>query len=179
MAASGIEIERKYLLDRLPAIPAGAVRWRIEQGYLAPSKLNLESTATAPRVGDAEFGYGRLRRVTLDDGSIICTHTVKSGVGVQRAEREREITLAEFARHWPRTEHRRLRKTRWRIPHGGVIWEIDDLENGWIALAEVELETPDQPVAPPQWLAPHIVREVTDDPAYTNSALSERVTSVW
>ena len=44
---------------------------------------------------------------------------------------------------------------------------------------EVELETPDQPVTPPQWLAPHIVREVTDDPAYTNSALSERVKAVW
>jgi CYTH domain-containing protein len=72
-----------------------------------------------------------------------------------------------------------LRKTRWRVPHGGVTWEIDDIENGWIALAEVELEAPDQPVTPPQWLAPHIIREVTDDPAYNNSALAERARSVW
>lgn len=178
MAALGIEIERKYLLDRLPPLPAGAERWRIEQGYLLPAAQKLEITASGT-TSDVEFAFGRLRRTVMPDGSIVHTHTVKTGMGVRRSEHEREITPREFDQHWPRTEGRRIRKTRWRIPHGDVVWEIDDLEDGWIALAEVELERPDQPVSPPQWLAPHIVREVTDDSAYTNAALAERVKTVW
>jgi CYTH domain-containing protein len=129
------------------------------------------------RPEDIPFAYGRLRRNVRPDGSVKHTHTLKTGTGLQRAEREREIAQGDFERHWPRTEGRRVRKTRWRVPHGQVVWEIDDLEDGWMTLAEVELESPDQVVSPPAWLAPRIVREVTDDPTYTNSALAERLGS--
>jgi CYTH domain-containing protein len=172
---AGIEIERKYLLDAMPAIPEGAEQWKIEQGYLSPWPAPSERDHTDLAPGDIEFGYGRLRRSVMPDGSIVCTHTVKTGTGLQRAEKERIITKKEFERHWPRTERRRLRKIRWRMPHGGMTWEIDDIENGFMILAEVEMETPDQPAAPPAWLASHIVREVTDDPTYTNSAIAERL----
>ncbi|HVP73524.1 MAG TPA: hypothetical protein VMS30_07290 [Phycisphaerales bacterium] len=178
-APRGVEIERKYLLDRMPSIPLGAERWIIEQGYLSAKPPQRDANSQPLTASDLEMAFGRLRRTVLPDGAVACTHTVKVGSGIQRAERERSISESEFRQHWPRTEARRLRKTRWRVPHGGVTWEIDDIENGWIVLAEVELETPDQAVTPPQWLASHIVREVTDDPSYTNSALSERVTSVW
>lgn len=181
MPAHGIEIERKYLLDRLPPLPPGAEQWAIEQGYLLPAaqKFEVDVRRGTLAANDVEFAFGRLRRTGMPDGSIVLTHTVKTGSGVRRSEHEREITAREFELHWPRTEGRRIRKTRWRVPHGDVVWEIDDLENGWIALAEVELETPDQPVSPPGWLAPHIVREVTDDPSFTNSALAERLKAVW
>jgi adenylate cyclase len=168
----GFEIERKYLLDAMPDLPSGAEPWKIEQGYLSPSRPPIDQ---APRVDDVEFGYGRLRRTIMPDGSVVCTHTLKIGSGLQRMEQEREISHQDFERHWPRTEGRRLSKTRWRVKHGAVTWEVDDIENGWLAVAEVELETPDQVVTTPQWLAEHIVREVTDDVMYTNSSIAERV----
>jgi adenylate cyclase len=172
---AGFEIERKYLLDRLPAIPTGAECWRIEQGYLAAAAPQYAIDAAPASASDLQMAFGRLRRTVTSDGTVRCTHTIKTGSGLQRAEREREIAGGEFEKHWPRTEGRRLRKTRWRVPHGEVTWEIDDIEEGWIVLAEVELETADQVVTPPQWLAAHIVREVTDDPTFTNSAIAERI----
>jgi len=176
MPATGIEIERKYLLDEMPALPEGAEPWQIEQGYLSPWSSPRAADGKGLSSADVEFGYGRLRRSVMPDGSVVCTHTVKTGSGLQRAERERVISQRDFERHWPRTQGRRLRKTRWRVPHGGVMWEIDDIEQGFMTLAEVELETPDQAVTAPAWLAQHIVREVTDDPMYTNSAIAERLT---
>jgi CYTH domain-containing protein len=171
----GFEIERKYLLDAMPEVPDGAQRWSIEQGYLSPATPAPRTRGDDVRTADSQFDYGRLRRTVVANTSVVCTHTVKVGSGVKRFEHERTITQEEFDRHWPRTLGRRLAKTRWRVQHGAVIWEIDDIHNDPLVLAEVELETPDQPVTPPQWLAAHIVREVTDDPAYTNSAIAERV----
>ncbi len=171
----GFEIERKYLLDAMPAVPGCAERWHIEQGYLSPSIPADRTRGDDVRPEDMQFEYGRLRKTVMPDGSAVCTHTVKVGSGVKRFEHEREISPADFERHWPRTLGRRLSKTRWRVRHGSVIWEIDDILNDPLVLAEVELETPDQPVTPPQWLAEHIVREVTDDQSFTNSAIAERV----
>jgi CYTH domain-containing protein len=59
------------------------------------------------------------------------------------------------------------------VPEGGVAWEIDEfLDRDGLWLAEVELETVDQVVQPPEWLREVIEREVTDDPTYTNYALA-------
>lgn len=162
------EIERKFLLDSMPAIPAGADVWRIEQGYLNPH-------ATSPqRAADGLVG-GRLRRVTLPDGTIECTHTIKSGIGMVRMETERVITPDLFARHWPATAGRRLAKTRHRVRDGQVLWEIDVFDQLDLILAEVELPSANFDVALPPWVRPHIAREVTDDPFYTNAAIAARI----
>ncbi len=151
-----VEIERKYLLDRMPAIPAGAELWRIEQGYLSP-------------------GPGRLRRVRLADGSVVCTHTVKTGKGVVREETERTIPEGEFEKMWPQTAGRRLRKNRYRVAYGGMTWEIDEFEGLNLVLAEIELDRADATVSFPAWLKPHVIKDVTDDPAFTNASIAERL----
>jgi CYTH domain-containing protein len=56
----------------------------------------------------------------------------------------------------------------------GLAWEIDVFEDRPLVLAEVELPSADAEAPPPAWLARHVVREVTDDPAYANSALARR-----
>lgn len=162
-----MEIERKYLLREMPAIPdvQQAEIWLIEQGYLEPNH------ASALR-------EGRLRRTTLSDGSIECFHTIKRGVGVVREEFENRITSAEFEEAWPRTTGARLRKTRFRFPVGGLIWEIDVFEGIDLVLAEVELPASDTPVEFPAWLEPCVVREVTDDPAFTNASIARRMGQV-
>ena len=62
-----VEIERKYVLDTMPALPDGARRVEIEQGYVR---------------GDG--APERLRRSKRADGSVVCTHTVKEGRGLVR-----------------------------------------------------------------------------------------------
>ena len=170
--AVALEIERKYLLDRLPALPDHAEAVRIEQGY-----LDLETlTADANVMGGepAEVG-GRVRRAVTTDGSVICTHTLKRGIGLVREELQRTITTAQFERVWGDPATFRLRKTRYRVEAGDRLWEIDDFDDFDVVLAEVELPAADAEATIPPWLADHIVREVTDEPAFTNHAIARRL----
>jgi adenylate cyclase len=153
-----LEIERKFLLSGMPALPEHAVAHRMEQGYLPEDR-------------------GRLRRATGPDGAPVCTLTFKTGVGLVRGEEQRRIPEAEFLQQWPRTEGRRLLKTRYKVEEAGFVWEIDRYDDLDLVLAEVELPAPDTAVTPPDWLRPHIVREVTDDPAYQNYEIALRLAS--
>jgi len=156
-----LEIERVYLLRAMPDLPEGAESWAIEQGYLPP----------AARGGDLE---GRLRRITDGAGRRRHLLTRKQGVGLVRVEEEREISAEAFERDWPRTRGRRLRKTRHRVEHGGLVWEVDRFESLELVLAEVELPATDTVIDLPAWLAAQIEREVTEEPAYRNFELARR-----
>jgi adenylate cyclase len=168
MAGGPLEIERKYLLRSVPQVPPNAEVWRIEQGYF---DFNAKPASPDPDGLDV----GRIRRTTMPDGTVVCTHTVKSGVGLVRQEIEREISLEAFERAWPRTQGRRLRKVRHRVRDADLIWEIDVFASVDLALAEVELPTPDTPSPFPKWLQPCIDREVTGEPAYSNAAIAFRL----
>jgi adenylate cyclase len=164
-----IEIERTYLLDGLPALPASAEVLHIEQGYLP------EQVETAEEGRDRISG-GRIRRAVSSDGSVRITHTIKTGRGLLRTEVERSITATQFERYWPQTAGRRLRKTRYRVPDASgaaeVVWEIDAFEEFDLVLADVELRSADQEIVFPDWLSLHIVREVTEDASYRNYSLA-------
>ena len=161
-----IEIERKFLLNRMPSILASAQVLRIEQGYLP------DDGSSRPTPG---IHRGRLRRTTLPDGSTIYTHTIKSGEGMVRREDEREISIQQFEQAWPGTIGRRLTKTRRQVRDGGLVWEVDDFRDIDLVLAEVELPAADAEIRIPAWLKPHIVREVTDEPQYTNVYIALRM----
>ena len=172
-AKDGREIERVWVLRAMPAVPSDAEVevWEIEQGYLAPEAA---SEAELARLG---FPEGRLRRVVGPSGAERFFHTVKRGAGVVREEIEREITRAEFDAAWPHTRGRRLAKTRHRVRDGGLVWEVDlfrDLRAGDapLVMAEVELSDAEERFEMPAWLAPLVVREVSEDARYRNSALA-------
>lgn len=120
---------------------------------------------------------GRLRRMTLPDGSIRCTHTIKRGDGLVREEVEREISEAEFERHWPATEGRRLTKTRHVVPFGGFTWEVDEFIGLPLVLAEVELRSAADTPPIPAWIRSEIVRDVTEEKSYRNYELALRLGS--
>jgi len=156
-----IEIERKYLLRDVPDFPDGMQVIRIEQGYL--------------RTDENDSHVGRVRRSTFDDGRVVCKHTVKRGFGLVREETERELTDEQFADFWPHTEGRRLTKTRHVLTIGEVVWMIDVFDQMDLVIAEAEVPTVDTPSPAPDWLEPLIVREVTEDLAYTNANLARQI----
>lgn len=165
-----LEIERTYLLDRMPELPPGAIELRIEQGYLP------EPPAGAPEHDDPRWIHeGRLRRVIAPDGTVRCVHTIKRGSGLVRSEIECEISIEAFERAWPRTAGRRLRKRRYRVESDGRCWEVDAFDDLDLVLAEVELPDPEAAVVIPDWLQPRIVREVTDEKQYRNYELALRL----
>jgi adenylate cyclase len=156
-----LEIERTYLLDRLPLLlPPRSPAYRIEQGYLDPTQADVE---------------GRIRRTRKPDGTVTHVHTVKTGMGLVRTEVEKDLTAAEFERLWPATAGRRIVKTRHKVKDGERTWEIDEFEGVDLVLAEVELPSADTEVAIPAWLAPHVVRDVTEESTYRNFEIAKRL----
>jgi CHAD domain-containing protein/CYTH domain-containing protein len=154
-ARAGFEIERKYLLRRLPPL-AGATRVQeIDQGWLPGVRLRE-----------------RIRRAR-EESTIRYSRTLKLGEGVVRVEIEEPTTEEVFERLWPLTKDCRIRKRRYDVPCGELTWEIDEFLDRELCLAEVELASPEARPELPEWLAPLVVREVTDDARYTNLALAE------
>ena len=158
-AREGLEIERKYLLRFVPEAARDG-RWvDIAQGYLPGSRLQE-----------------RIRRVSIHHGSgrkdIHFYRTVKLGEGVARTEVEEETTEAIFLAMWPLTKRRRLRKRRFEVDVDGRTWEIDEFRNRDLVLAEIELDSEDDEVMFPDWLAPAVQREVTGEPEFLNINLA-------
>jgi adenylate cyclase len=148
------EIERKFLVTdegwRGAALGPGL---RLRQGYLPNG-----GAATAPVV-----------RVRLagEDGFL----TIKGPGLLSRAEFEYPIPAAEAeAMLATLCIPPVLEKTRTRVAHGGLVWEVDVFAGhlAGLVLAEVELDAADQAFMRPDWAGP----EVTGDPRYMNNALA-------
>lgn len=150
-----VEIERKYLLLGLPEVCQGVTPKTLDQGYLPGQRL-----------------IERVRRIT-DGAQAKYLRTVKLGRGVRRVEVEEECSRDVFEALWALTEGKRVRKRRFVVPEGDLAWEIDELLDRELVLAEIELPSEDTEVAIPEWLAPYVVREVTDEPAYVNVNLAQ------
>jgi CYTH domain-containing protein len=153
--APSVEIERKYLLRALPEAVRGAQSMELDQGYLPGEKLRE-----------------RVRR-QRDGGGEKYWRTIKLGKGVSRIEVEEPATREVFVALWAATEGQRVRKRRYLMPVGERTWEIDDFLDRELVLAEIELGSPDEHVELPGWLAPYVVREVTEEPEFLNLNLAK------
>jgi adenylate cyclase len=152
----GKEIERKFLV-RGEEWRALAVGVRYRQGYLSTVK---ERTVRVRTVG--ERGYLTVKGIT---------------VGATRKEFEYEIPAADAAALLELCEQPLVEKVRYRIPAGGLTWEVDEFEgvNRGLIVAECELASEDQRIELPPWIG----AEVTGDPRYFNSNLIAHPFTAW
>jgi len=152
--AADVEIERKYLLSGLPASLEGRPYREIEQGYIPGERLKE-----------------RIRRVRWH-GDEWYVRTVKVGSGIRRIELQDDTDRKTFKVLWPLTRGRRVIKRRYRVPEAGLVWEVDEFTDRDLVLAEVELPSEDIKPRLPDWIAPYVVREVTDESEYLNINLA-------
>ncbi len=148
----GKEIERKYVVDQAAWKPQDAGT-HFKQGYLNSQKE-------------------RVVRVRIEGDRAKLTIKGPS-VGVTRSEFEYPVPVEDAAILLDNLcEQPLIDKHRHKETHGGKTWEIDVFhgDNEGLVVAEIELDDPDADVVLPSWVG----REVTDDPAYTNGALSRR-----
>lgn len=70
-----------------------------------------------------------------------------------------------------------IEKVRYRIPYEGFIWEVDEFlgENAGLVVAEIEVSREEEIFMKPGWVG----EEVTNDPRYLNSNLSNRPFNTW
>lgn len=151
-----VEIERKFLVHGHPwhTWNTGTV---YQQGYLAKGRHAM----TRVRVAGAQ-GYLTIKGKTE---------------GISRLEFEYQIPHEDALALLQLCESRIISKTRYLYVYEGHTWEVDvfNEDNEGLVLAEIELQTADEPFQKPSWLG----AEVSHDPRYFNSSLSKNPWSHW
>ena len=160
-----VEIERKFLVTS-DAWRAQAVRaQRMLQGYLIDASLVQTQTGTRcslrVRIG-GETAWLNIKSATL---------------GVERLEYDYPIPVADAERMLGDFCNGVVEKVRHYVPHAGLIFEVDEFlgGNAGLVVAEVELQSADQPIDKPVWLG----HEVTHHLRYYNLNLLEYPYSRW
>lgn len=148
-----IEIERKFLVDK---------RKLFKLNYLSEVQLAQGYLSNNPTV--------RVR-LTENNGFLTIKSLTK---GISRQEFEYEIPHEDAEQLLKLCGRNVLKKYRRTIEYGGHIWEIDFFMGrlAGLVLAEVELNSPDEPLELPDW----VTKEVSGDARYYNSSL---VKSNW
>lgn len=146
------EIERKFLIRKLPQDVHKYASKKIIQGYLAITEDGTEV---------------RLRKIGKD-----YFQTIKSGKGLKREEVETKLTKRQFDTLWPLTEGKKIEKKRYDIPDGDWIIELDiyagPLEGLLTAEVEFKSQEDSKTFTPPAWMG----QEVTLDDRYRNRNLA-------
>ncbi|MEO5346393.1 MAG: CYTH domain-containing protein [Magnetococcus sp. YQC-9] len=153
----GKEIERRFLVknDGWRGLGEGV---EFQQGFLSTVKERVVRVRIA----------GEMATLTLKGIS----------EGFSRLEFEYPIPKAEAQsildnlceRPW-------IEKTRYRIPIGDLVWEVDEFRgaNSGLIMAEVELTNENQLVELPDWIG----REVSTDARFFNANLVHTPFSLW
>ena len=154
----GTEIERKFLVkdDRWRAGASEGRRYR--QGYL------VVGPPMAIRVRIAgDKALLNIKKATRE----IARDEFEYPIPLEDAE----AILAGLC------EGHIIEKTRYKVPFGGLTWEIDVFEgvNAGLVAAEVELDSETQRFERPAWLG----EEVSRDARYLNSSLSRNPYTLW
>ena len=154
-----IEIERKFLVLSTDFKNEAISEKRIVQGF-----LNTDPERTV--------------RVRIKGASGFLTIKGKSNEsGTSRFEWEKEIDITEAEHLLKLCEAGVLEKTRYEIPVGKHVYEVDEFygENLGLIVAEVELASENEAYKKPDWLG----QEVTGEVKYYNSQLSRKSFKEW
>jgi len=154
-----IEIERKFLVlsDAYKAEATDATR--IAQGYIG----TVPGRTVRVRIR-GEKGYLTIKGNSTTDG-------------LSRYEWEKEIPLSEAEELMALCEPGIIDKTRYLVPCGDHVFEVDEFygDNEGLVIAEVELGSPDEPFDRPAWLG----EEKTGDKHYYNKYLTKHPFRTW
>ena len=153
------EIERKFLVRSDTYKSEASMTAEICQGF-----LNRDPRRTV--------------RVRLKgDHGFITVKGMSNKAGTTRFEWEKEISSEEAEQLIAICEEGIIYKTRYSVPVGQHIIEVDEFHgsNQGLVIAEVELEDEDEAFIKPGWLG----AEVTGDIRYYNSRISKHPYNTW
>ena len=157
-----MEIERKFLIERpvlrlLEALP-NCERVDIIQTYLKTDK-DTEELRIRQRGANGHYIYFKTRKKKLSD--------------MKRVEQEERLTQEEYLSLMVQADPacRPIHKERYCLSENGLYYEID-IYPDWPdkAIMEIELHSENQEISIPEGI--HVIREVTNDRAYSNHELA-------
>ncbi|GGW24919.1 CYTH domain-containing protein [Arenibacter certesii] len=154
-----IEIERKFLVNSEAFKEVSVSAYRIVQGFLNTDPL-------------------RTVRVRIkDDAGFLTVKGKGNDLGTTRFEWETVIPVEDAESLMELAEPGVIEKVRYEVPVGEHLFEVDEFfgENRGLIVAEIELNSEDEPFKTPSWLG----KEVTGINKYYNSQLSKQPFKTW
>lgn len=153
------EIERKFLVLNEAFKLTATNKKNIAQGY-----LNTNPNRTV-----------RVR--IANDKAFLTVKGKGNDTGMTRFEWEKEIPVNEAQSLLLLCEKGVIEKTRFEIPVGNHVFEVDEFygENQGLIIAEIELSDENEPFEKPSWLG----KEVTNDERFYNAYLSKNSFKNW
>jgi len=157
---NNLEIERKFLLKRVPAFLAKDLeRYLIHQVY-----VDIDGQVTRFRMTED------LRRPNNETIYFKCVKKpISTGVFEEIEVKVSENTFNKMAKQ----PHRFIIKERLVYSDGGLKWEIDIYEDINLVTLEVELDDINQEIEIPEKIKKEIICEVTGQKPFSNYSLSD------
>ena len=153
-----LEIERKFLVTGDFSRQVTSAQ-RIVQGYICSQP-------------------GRTVRIRIrGEEGFLTIKGASDEKGLSRYEFEQKIPLADAEELLKLCEPGAIDKVRNLVPAGKHTWEVDVFhgDNEGLVLAEIELESEDEPFGRPEWIG----QEVSGDRRYYNSMLTKHPYREW
>lgn len=150
------EIERRFIVDLDWPRPRSGVK--IVQGYIP----------TAPNIAVRIRVAGSQATLTLKK---LVTERTRNEFEVRIPEQEAGELLRTMCHPGL------IEKTRFRVKHENLIWEVDEFHgsNEGLTIAEIELVSENQKFPVPPWVG----KEITNDPRYLNANLARNPYQEW
>jgi CYTH domain-containing protein len=151
------EIERKFLVASDSYKKEAKQVIVIRQGYIS---VDNEKSVRVRRFGQQAF------------------LAVKSSRnGLERLEYEYAIPVGDADEMLDKLCGNTIEKNRYHVPYGQHLWEVDEFfgDNEGLVIAEIELQSADEPFEKPVWLED----EVTFERAYYNAMLIKNPYKNW
>lgn len=144
-----VEIERKFKVNKMPELSQYKFK-QLTQGYLNRNPVV---------------------RVRKEDDEYYLTYKGKGLL--EHEEYNLPLNKESFENLIVKSDGRIINKKRYLIPYGKYTIELDIFEGdlSGLVIAEVEFESREEAMSfnPPEWFG----EDVTNDPAYSNSKLSQ------
>ena len=156
-----LEIERKFLIG----YPDLNILERYPKSDIAQTYLKTNDGMTT-----------RVRKRTSEGVTKYIFTEKKRVTDVTCIENERELSAEEYEvlLKLADPERRTVYKTRYCVPYGGRVVEVD-VYPFWSdrAIAEVEMESEDEAVSLPDFI--RVIRDVTAEKQYKNAAIAKKI----
>lgn len=157
-----VEIERKFLLKNDGWKAQVTKTLHLKQGYLQSGLEKSQQSSVRIRISDHQANIN-IKSVDLS---------------MVRQEFEYPIPLADAEQMLATLcDTGSVEKTRYHVPYGNHLWEVDIFsgDNEGLQMAEVELSAVDEDFKLPEWIGD----EVTEDKRYYNIYLLKHPYKQW
>ncbi len=158
---NNLEIERKFLLKRVPALLAKDIKiYLIHQIY-----VEIDGQITRFRMTEDLRNRGNNQATYVK----CIKKPISTGVFEEIEVEVSENTFDKMVKQ----PHRFIIKERWVYSEDGLKWEIDKYDDINLVTLEVELDDINQEIEIPEKIKKEIICEVTGQKPFSNYSLSE------